>query len=642
MNEKYKNVLSVLSEYIGIFSEKGYNSEKVVEIIDAACDCEGYPLFVVKEALELDEFELCTVVLGLLVSLSRPCADVVSDLCGAEKGCFTPEFACEFFMGRADVFSISEKLTEDSAMSRLFDGVKLSFNAQISIKKHISYFILTGKTSDVAFVENYIGAGDFFELSESKRAISEIKSAFSGFNPEIPQVVQVCGNCGTGRRTIVRKAFSDLQTEVMEISFTEDYLKNRDCIKELALKLVLLGRYPVIVENSVIVGNDFCRLVNKLADEVGLVFVITEKSIFDDEITADMVLIKINNPSMEEQVMIWQNESISYNIDKNVDFSEIASEFDLTVGAIKKAMRYSRMFSHNDTITSADIKNGCYRSVNSDMGSKATKINCVFGWDDIVLPENSKKLMKAACSQVKFKHKVYEKWGFSDKIPYGKSVSMIFTGPPGTGKTMGAQIIAAELGLDIYRVSLANVVSKYIGETEKNLEDIFEKSKKSKVVLFFDEADVLFSKRTEVKDSNDKYSNMESAFLLQKIEEYNGVVILATNLVQNFDEAFKRRMKFLIEFPFPDKKRSLEMWKKVFPSNVPLGVIDYEYLVDNFELSGSNIKNIALYSAFLAASDGSEAVEMKHIIASLKNEYSKSGKAFTKSDAGEYYYYLED
>ncbi|MBO6301733.1 MAG: ATP-binding protein [Ruminiclostridium sp.] len=219
---------------------------------------------------------------------------------------------------------------------------------------------------------------------------------------------------------------------------------------------------------------------------------------------------------------------------------------------------------------------------------------------------------------------------------------MIFTGPPGTGKTMAAQIIAAELGLDIYRISLANVVSKYIGETEKNLDEIFEKAKKSKVVLFFDEADVLFSKRTEVKDSNDKYSNMESAFLLQKIEEYSGIVILATNLVQNFDEAFKRRMKLMIDFPFPDAARRAEMWKRALPDKLPLDSIDFDYLVNSFELSGSNIKNIALHSAFLAAADGSRAVTMKHIIAALRNEYSKSGKAFTRAEAGEYFYYIDE
>ena len=254
-----------------------------------------------------------------------------------------------------------------------------------------------------------------------------------------------------------------------------------------------------------------------------------------------------------------------------------------------------------------------------------------------MLPVHSKELLQAACDQVRLRHKVFDGWGFGRKMPYGKSVSMIFTGSPGTGKTMAAQIVAKELGMDIYRISLANVVSKYIGETEKNLNEIFDNAKQSHVILFFDEADALFSRRTEVKDSNDKYSNMEAAFLLQKIEEFSGVVILATNLVQNFDEAFKRRMRFIIDFPFPDADRRRELWKRAFPKKAPLGNIDFEFLVSHYELSGSNIRNIALHSAFPAASGTEEPIGMKHIMAALRNEYAKSGKAFTRVEAGEYY-----
>ena len=299
------------------------------------------------------------------------------------------------------------------------------------------------------------------------------------------------------------------------------------------------------------------------------------------------------------------------------------------------------MLSNGEKLAFSDIKNGCYRSFATDMGNKAVRLDAVFGWDDIVLPARSKELLSQACSQVRLRHRVYSSWGFREKLPYGRGVSMIFTGPPGTGKTMGAQVMAKELGMDIYRVSLANVVSKYIGETEKNLNDIFEKAKSCRVILFFDEADVLFSKRTEVKDSNDKYSNMESAFLLQKMEEYSGVVILATNLVQNFDEAFKRRMSYIVEFPFPDVSRRRELWKKAFPGKTPLGDIDMDFLVEHYELSGSNIKNIALHSAFLAAGENSSTVEMKHIMRSVKNEFAKSGKAFTKAEAGEYYFLLD-
>ena len=280
---------------------------------------------------------------------------------------------------------------------------------------------------------------------------------------------------------------------------------------------------------------------------------------------------------------------------------------------------------------------GCYRSFDADMGDKAMKIELVFSWDDIVLPEHSKRLLRDACCQVRCHHRVFDSWGFSARMPYGRGVSMIFTGPPGTGKTMAAQVMASELGMEIYKINLANVVSKYIGETEKNLNLIFEKARLCRCILFFDEADVLFSKRTEVKETNDKYSNMESAFLLQKIEEYNGTVILATNLVQNFDEAFKRRMRFIIDFPFPGAEQRREMWHRAFPAQTPVEYIDYDFIVERFEFSGSNIRNIALHSAFLAASDGSAGVGMKHLMEAILviiQRYNKNIKIRTESRKG--------
>jgi SpoVK/Ycf46/Vps4 family AAA+-type ATPase len=245
-------------------------------------------------------------------------------------------------------------------------------------------------------------------------------------------------------------------------------------------------------------------------------------------------------------------------------------------------------------------------------------------------------MLKTACDQVRYKHTVYNQWGFGAKLPYGRGLSLLFSGSPGTGKTMGAQVVAGELKLELYKVDLAGVVSKYIGETEKNLEDIFREAAKSQAVLFFDEADVLFNKRTEVKDALDKYSNMEAAFMLQKIEEYEGVCVLATNFLQNFDEAFKRRLKFIVEFPFPNQEYRYKLWQSVFPARTPLGGdLDYDYLARRFELSGSSIKNIAVNAAFMAAA-GSKQIGMKEILQALRHELAKSGKSLSPEELGEY------
>lgn len=256
------------------------------------------------------------------------------------------------------------------------------------------------------------------------------------------------------------------------------------------------------------------------------------------------------------------------------------------------------------------------------------------------MPKHKKNALKNICNQFRYYHKVYDDWGFSQKIAYGRGISMLFYGSPGTGKTMGAQVIANTLQLELYKVDLSSIMSKYIGETEKNLGKIFDELKKSQSILFFDEADALFSKRSEIKDSNDKYSNAQTAYLLQKMEEYEGIVILSTNYLQNFDEAFKRRFKHIVEFPFPDKNNRLDIWKTVWSSKAPLSCdIDFEYLSD-FELSGSNIKNIAVASAFLAASEDL-TISMKHILISLRDEVKKYGKSLQRNDFGQYYDLLE-
>ena len=293
-----------------------------------------------------------------------------------------------------------------------------------------------------------------------------------------------------------------------------------------------------------------------------------------------------------------------------------------------------------DHISQEHIRQAVKQNQQNQLGSYATLINSCFLWEDLILGEEQKAQMRMVCDQMRYRAVVGAQWGFHKKTPYGRGLSVLFYGPPGTGKTMAAQVMASELCLDLYRIELPAVVSKYIGETEKNLEEIFEQAKKSQVILLFDEADVLFSKRTEVRDSNDKYSNMEAAFLLQKMEEYEGITVLATNFLQNFDEAFKRRMKFIIDFPFPDIAQRLQIWKQVFPKETPIEEeLDYEFLAQSFELSGSNIKNVALHAAFLAAAENCR-VGMRQIVAGVRNEFIKSGKTLTKEQLGQYYMLL--
>lgn len=238
------------------------------------------------------------------------------------------------------------------------------------------------------------------------------------------------------------------------------------------------------------------------------------------------------------------------------------------------------------------------------------------------------------------RHQVYDEWGLESKYPYGKAVSVLFAGPPGTGKTMAANILASILGLALYRVDLSQVVDKYIGESEKRLEQVFATAEKSNVLLFFDEADSIFGKRSEVKEANDRFANIQVSYILQRIEDYDGVVLLATNLKKNIDEAFMRRMRYVVEFQLPGEAQREELWRACLPETVPSSGVDFGYLARRFELAGGAIKNIALNAAFLAAEEDGP-VTMRHILDSLRNENLKRGKTMLNQDFAEYGFLYE-
>jgi SpoVK/Ycf46/Vps4 family AAA+-type ATPase len=239
--------------------------------------------------------------------------------------------------------------------------------------------------------------------------------------------------------------------------------------------------------------------------------------------------------------------------------------------------------------------------------------------------------LREICAQAEYRNVVYGEWGFDRKLSLGKGLNMLFVGPPGTGKTMAAEVIAHELQLDLYRIDLSQVVSKYIGESEKNLDRIFTAAENSNSILFFDEADALFGKRSEVRDSHDRYANIEISYLLQKMEEYQGISVLATNLRQNLDDAFMRRVQAVVEFPFPDAEYRQRIWNSVFPQEAPLhDDVDFKLLAHEVQLAGGNIKNMALAAAFYAAGDGG-SIRMEHLIQAARREHQKIGRSWNEA-----------
>ncbi len=341
----------------------------------------------------------------------------------------------------------------------------------------------------------------------------------------------------------------------------------------------------------------------------------------------------------------WKRIAVDFPIEEDIELEVFANTYDFTFMQAERTFEQAdrmRILQARKRISQRDLKESCILQTKSQGNHLVTVIDKGRPFEDLVLPERQTSQLKAACNRVRFKNLVYGKWGFGVKLSYGKGVSMVFSGPPGTGKTMSAGVVANALGTVLYQVDLAAVVSKYIGETEKNLHAVFEAVKNGHGVLFFDEADVLFSQRTQVRDAHDKHSNMEAAYLLQKMEEYDGVVILATNHIRNIDEAFKRRIQFFIEFPLPDRICRRRLWEKAFPAQVEFEERpDFAFLAERFELSGSHITNIALQAAFFAAEEG-KGVKMEHIIRALMAEMEKTGRRIAYEELGEYGVYYNN
>ena len=312
----------------------------------------------------------------------------------------------------------------------------------------------------------------------------------------------------------------------------------------------------------------------------------------------------------------------------------LAGKFRLTPGQIAAAVHTAADLaaSRGEPIQPADLHAGAQAHSSRKMSALATRIAPRFAWDDLILPADRIAALRELCARARFTHVVHDAWGFGRKVAPNRGVSALFAGESGTGKTMAADVIANDLGLALYKIDLSAVVSKYIGETEKNLSAIFAEARASNAILFFDEADALFGKRSEVKDAHDRYANIEIAYLLQQMESYDGMAIMATNLRQNLDEAFTRRLDFVIDFPFPEAEYRRRIWAANFPPGAPLAPeVDFDALADRYRLAGGNIRNAALASAYLAASDGG-VITLAHVRRAIRREHQKMGRLLDEDE----------
>jgi len=344
-------------------------------------------------------------------------------------------------------------------------------------------------------------------------------------------------------------------------------------------------------------------------------------------------------PEFPDRKSMWLQELGEQLEEKDID--ELASKFVFTSGQIEDAVSAARniaVLEGRDSLEKEHIYRGSREQASRKLSALSTRINTELSRAELVLPDDKMAQLCDVKNFIRNKGAVYYEWGFSQKLSLGKGMNILFSGTSGTGKTLAAGILARDLGLEIYKVDLSSIVSKYIGETEKNINKIFEEAREINAILFFDEADAIFGKRSEVKDSHDRYANIEVSYLLQKMEEHEGIVIMATNLSNNIDEAFVRRMHFIVEFPFPDEAGRQRIWKSLLPAEAPLGDdVDFQFLASRFKLAGGNIKNILMAAAFMAA-DSTGVINMEHLIKATVNEYKKVGLICNQSDFGKYYH----
>lgn len=373
------------------------------------------------------------------------------------------------------------------------------------------------------------------------------------------------------------------------------------------------------------------RALVRWAAEMGsIVFISSEQPWRWAPLPLPLVLLPVELPSegLSDQLAMWRTL-----VDDQVaedDLRRLVSRHAMPAGAITAAWRMAQALAAlrgpQAAVTLPDLAASAQAQARQVTSSLAQRIEPRHDWADIVLPPLQLEQLQAICSQAKHLCTVYGTWGFERKLSLGKGLNALFSGPSGTGKTLAAEVIAADLLAPLLKIDLSQVVSKYIGETEKNLRQLFDQAAEANAILFFDEADALLGKRSEVKDAHDRYANTEVAYLLQKMEEYEGITILSTNLRQNMDEAFTRRMRFIVEFPFPQEDYRLRIWEGVWPREVPLAEdVDLPWMARQFRLSGGSIRNVALAAAFLAA-DQDQSVGNHHLVAATKREMHKMGR----------------
>jgi AAA+ superfamily predicted ATPase len=445
-------------------------------------------------------------------------------------------------------------------------------------------------------------------------------------------VVQLCGPAASGRSALASAAVAALGMELLtlEASAVPSEAHERASLARLLEREAALRGAVLALDGDEIAGREAARAAAALIDETQCLWVTLGQDPLPLHIRLS-IRIDVKRPSPQEQRRLWQSILGEQASQLNGAIDRISEQFSLAGQNLAAAGAEALARANGDPARlDAALWQACRRQTRQRLDDLAQRIEPTATFDELVLPEAQRSILRDILTHVRQRQRVYEAWGFAAKSARGLGISALFSGPSGTGKTMAAEVLAQELDLDLYRIDLSSVVSKYIGETEKNLRRVFDAAEMGGAILLFDEADALFGKRSEVKDSHDRYANIEVSYLLQRMEAYRGLAILTTNLKNALDPAFLRRIRFVVQFPFPDAEQRGQIWKRIFPADTPTLALDMTKLA-HLNVAGGNIRNIALNAAFLAA-DAGEPVQMQHLLHAARSEYAKLEKSLTEGE----------
>ncbi|HEX4450511.1 MAG TPA: ATP-binding protein [Kofleriaceae bacterium] len=450
--------------------------------------------------------------------------------------------------------------------------------------------------------------------------------------PESSAFLIALGVEGAGRATLLRAAINATGRGTLEVRVAELSRDAERCRAELgavAREARLFGVVPMLRELPVQAGDVTSAIERELLQSFDELVVATASASPVWTIRRPVVVENARSLTTTERAQIWRSV-----LDADADIiSAVSERYAITPGAIVATARNTRARcgASGDPITTSDIHTGLRAHLGQRLGTLAKLVEWQQRWDDLVLPAAQIEQVEELCARVRFRRDVLETQGFGKKTAKGNGIVALLSGDPGTGKTMVAGLIANELGLDLYQVDLSVVVSKYIGETEKGLARLFDAAESGHIILLFDEADALFAKRSEVTSSNDRYANLETNYLLQRLEAFGGITLLTTNHETALDDAFRRRIAVHVKFPLPDESERAELWRAMIPEEARVEeMLDVRALARDYDMSGGHIKNAVIRAAFLAAARG-VSIDDTHLRAAAHAEFEAMGRISSES-----------